>query len=418
MEHLLGLTGLLMIGIITLYLALRLPSLQLVLLVAFLVRAGAALFHFYVAPLPDGTADAITFERYAWEWSQGGLAAAFSHYPGIDTYFYSWLMSLVYSITDRSPLLLQSFSVLMGVLGVLGAWRLAREIWGQKTGRRAAWCMALFPAVVMYGALTMREAWFVFFLLTGLIGAVRWAKKGGFGPVVWSVCGFTIASFFHGGAFVAVISFLGIIGWQAGRRWLAGLARGRVRLVACVCVLAVSGALVFYVVSGISIPKLGTAGEMVSTERWMDYFQSRVYGGARYPEWTQPRSAADFVWAVPLRTVYLLFSPFPWDLREPSHLIGFIDGLFYLVLVVFLWRGRRVIRQSPEARMVFLILVPLVFAYGVGTGNFGTALRHRAKLAVGLIILASPRLPGFLIGGRRYGYLKQSGACPSRSVAH
>lgn len=393
MADLLGMTALLAGALITLGLAARHPSIRVVLLVAFAARAAAALFHFYVAPLPDGTSDAVSFERYAWEWSQGGLVAALEHFPGLDAYFYAWLMSLLYAVTDRSLLMLQAVNVLVGVLGVFVAWKLASELWGGRAGRKVAWVMALFPLVVQYGAIPMREAGFMLFLLLALLAVVRWQRHGGVVYLAGVFAGFLAAAFFHGGAVVGLLAFLGLVGWRSARQWAAGLSRGRLRWVATLTVFLVLGLLGGYVVSGVSIHKLGTAEEIVSTERWMHYFESRVYGGARYPGWTQPQGAADFVWAVPLRAVYLLFAPFPWDLREPAHVVGLVDGLLYLALAFLVWRNRQAIRAIPEARTLFLILVPLVFAYGVGTGNFGTALRHRTKLVAAVIVLAAPRLP-------------------------
>ncbi|WP_143613092.1 ArnT family glycosyltransferase [Thiohalospira halophila] len=387
-----------------------------VVLVAFGVRALAALFHFYVAPLPDGTADAISFEAQAWEWARAGLWSALSAFPGIDSYFYAWCAALIYALTDRSLLLLQSINVFAGVLGVLVTWMVARELWGERAARKVAWVMALFPMVVQYGALPMREVWFVLFFMVGALGAIRWARGGGATAMGLTVGGFVAATFFHGGAIVGLLGFFGVLGAGAFRRWWAGVARGRLRVVASLAILGVLGLAVAYVVTGVSIHKLGTAEQMVSTERWMFYFESRVVGGARYPEWTQPQGATDFIWAVPLRAAYLLFAPFPWDLREPALVIGLIDALFYLALVVLVWRGRRAIWNDPGGRMLFLILVPLIFAYGVGTGNFGTGLRHRAKFAGALIALAAPHLPR-LIWWRRSVPSSRSAAVPRELAA-
>lgn len=393
MEDLLGWTGIIIAVLATAFLAFRKKGLATILSVAFAIRLVAALIHYYVMPLPDGTTDAVTFEQYAWEWAQGGFVSAWGHYPGIDAYFYSWLMSLIYAISGRSLLLLQSTSLLVGVLGVYATYHLARELWGCRAGRKAAWVMALFPTVVQYSALPMREAWVVLFFVIGLIGVVRWSRRGGFLPVVGGLAAFMAAAFFHGGMFVAALGFMGLVAARSGKSWLAALTLGRVRLGATIVLVITVGVLVFYVASGMSVHKLGTAAEMVSAERWLHYFQTRAIGTASYPAWTQPDTPADFLWAVPLRALYLLFSPFPWDLQGASHLIGLLDGIFYLTFVFLIWRHRRAILADPAARSVLVVLIGLIFAFGVGTGNFGTALRHRAKLVVGLIVLASPRLP-------------------------
>ncbi|SDB62212.1 hypothetical protein SAMN05660653_03265 [Desulfonatronum thiosulfatophilum] len=73
------------------------------------------------------------------------------------------------------------------------------------------------------------------------------------------------------------------------------------------------------------------------------------------------------------------FSPFPWDISDPRHLIGLADGLLYMALAALLWRNRKIIWADPVARTV-LVLLSLVLVYGVAVGNFGTGLRHRSKL--------------------------------------
>ncbi len=63
-----GWVGLLLGMVGTLLLLMRYPQILSVLVVAFLSRAGAALFHYYVAPLPDGAADAVSFEAKAYDY--------------------------------------------------------------------------------------------------------------------------------------------------------------------------------------------------------------------------------------------------------------------------------------------------------------------------------------------------------------
>lgn len=395
---LLGWTGLFFAALMTLLLACRQKKIALILGVAFTARLVAVLFHYYVAPLPDGIADAITFERYAWQWAQGGFVSALGYYPGIDAYFYSWLMSLLYAITARSLLMLQSLSLLVGVLGVYATYQLARELWGCRAASKAAWLMALFPTVVQYSALPMREAYVVLFFVLGLICVVRWSRQGGILPIIGGLLAFAAAAFFHGGMFVAALAFLMLVAGRSLKELFSALSRRRLKVTAAIVLVIALGTFVVYVTSDVSIQKLGTATEMVSVERCFHYFESRVVGGARYPEWTQPHSAVDYIWAVPLRGVYLLFSPFPWDMRSSAHLIAFFDGLFYFIFILVIWRHRRNILADPAARSILFILIGLILAFGVGTGNFGTALRHRAKFVVGLIVLASYWLPFLRIG--------------------
>ena len=393
MEFFYGSISLLAVATITLVLANQRPAISLILASAFLLRTGAALFHSYIAPLPDGTADAVTFESQAWQWAQGGLQEAIGQFAGLGADFYVWCLSLIYAFAGRSLLLLQSISVLAGVLGVLATWKLALELWGERAAFKAAWVMAIFPAVVQYAALPLREALVVLFLVCGLIGLVRWARRGGLKPTVLTLCSFGAATCFHGGLFIAILAFLGLMLLQSVRSWLAGVSQQRVRILAFLSLVLALGLVVVYIGSGYSLPKLGTAEQMVSPERWFYYFTSRVQGDAAYPLWTQPQTCVDFLWAVPLRAVYLMFSPFPWDLQKLVHGLGLADGLVYLGLTILVVRNAKAVVQDRGARVMLLVVLALILAFGVGTGNFGTAIRHRAKLVPAVIVLASPMLP-------------------------
>ena len=96
-ESWLGITALVAIFIITLVCAMRWADIRHVLLVAFLVRAALALIHYYIFPLPDSSADAVTFERVAWEWSREPLGLQF-----VDdySYFISWLIAFFTGLLD------------------------------------------------------------------------------------------------------------------------------------------------------------------------------------------------------------------------------------------------------------------------------------------------------------------------------
>lgn len=401
MEHFLGFFGLLSVATVTLCLGLRYPQLRTVLLMAFLVRAGAALFHFYIAPLPDGGADAISFERRAWLWAQGGFGEAFSFYTGPHSYFISWIISLAYALTDRSLLLAQSISLLAGMGGVFLTWRLTLELWGERAAVKAAWVAALFPTLILYSALTMREAYVVFFLLLGLLGVARWVRQRNVKSFVLAVFGFTLAGFFHGAMFVAIPAFLALAGARHVQVCWQALRNLRLRIVPALMILLLFGTGTWYVVSGYSVPKLGSFSRMTDLERLAQRLPRASRDTASYPDWVVPNSPMEVIWKAPVRVAYFLFSLFPWDVRASRHLIGLADGLLYMALAALLWRNRKAIWANPPARAVTLVLLPLILVFGVAVGNFGTGLRHRSKMVAGLIVLAAPMLPYLVLRGRK-----------------
>jgi len=397
MEHLLGMAALLFVAATALYLALRYPQIRIVLLAALLVRAGASIFNVYVAPLPDSQADATTFELRAWDWSQGGFIAALGHFTGPDSYFISWILSLVYAITDRSQILAQSVSTLFGMGTVVLGWFLARDLWGERAARKAAWVLALFPTLILYSALTMREAYIWFFLLLGLIGVARWARHGGVWPATGAIVAFIGATFFHGALIIAVLAFLLLVLFRGVYRLLALLPR-RIPVYSVSAVVIAALAFCVYAATDISLPKVGTFEQMLEVERVLERAHDSTRDSAAYPEWTVPQSPIELLYKGPVRITYFMFSPFPWDVDSAFHLIGLFDGILYIAIALLLWRNRKLIKEDPGTRSIVFILTILILAFGIAIGNFGTGLRHRAKFVAALIALAAPRLPRIVWG--------------------
>jgi hypothetical protein len=396
--HVLGLAGLFFVAFLNLIASLRLPRAAKILWSAFGIRVLAILFGFYVMPLPDSGADAVSFEQEAWQLAQLGFFGVLAEFSGLSSYFISWLLAVLYSLTDRSLLMAQSVSLLFGMGTVFLGWLLARKLWGNKIASKAGWVLALFPTLILYSALTMREAYVWFFLLVALHGVVDWAKTGRFRAIALAVFGFFGATFFHGAMIVGAFVFALILLGNALIRIASTLSRGRVHPFSwVVLVLAIAASGVF--VSGtVTVPKLGSFDQAIDMERLVKRIDRSTRGlggedGAAYPQWTAPTSPVELIYKAPIRATYFTLAPFPWDVRKSSHLIGLFDGFLYTALVFLIWRCRKVIWEDRAARAIVLILVGYLLVFGMAIGNFGTGVRHRAKFVAAVIVLAAPLMP-------------------------
>ena len=109
--------------------------------------------------LPDSSGDAYWFEIQAYEWSQLGFPDVCIHLVDmiqlfeqmllwqnlIVLFLVSYLIAILYALTERSVMLGQSLSLLFGTLSVLMSWILAQKIWDNRTAIKVGWFVALFP---------------------------------------------------------------------------------------------------------------------------------------------------------------------------------------------------------------------------------------------------------------------------------
>jgi hypothetical protein len=99
--------------------------------------------------------------------------------------------------------------------------------------------------------------------------------------------------------------------------------------------------------------------------------------------------------------MYFVFSPFPWQIKKASHLLGVLDSLLHIFLVYLIFLNRKAIWADPALRIIFLILLAYLLVYGIAVANFGTGIRHRAKFIVMFILLAAPLLPKFTFSRKK-----------------
>ena len=156
-------------------------------------------------------------------------------------------------------------------------------------------------------------------------------------------------------------------------------------------------AVILIILSGrFDLPKIGNIYETITFEffvRVVSWQSSLENASSSYGSWQVPNSPIDMIWITPLKFIHFFCAPFIWDIRELKYVVGLIDGTAYLFILYVMWSRRREILQNPSAKAVFIVLIVCIFVFSLGTGNFGTGIRHRAKFIFALIVLISPFIP-------------------------
>ena len=153
----------------------RNPEIFNILFVALIVRIFVLLIGHYYFPLPDSTADAEKYESMAWKLGQEGFFNVINRFEGPDARFITWFIAIPYSLLGRSVMLAQSkFNFLeLDVFTLAGS----LQKYGIKTLLKVAWTIALFPSLILYSVLVMREVYMVFYFNCHTHGITDWTKK-------------------------------------------------------------------------------------------------------------------------------------------------------------------------------------------------------------------------------------------------
>ena len=393
MYNLVDLISIYLLISITLLIALQWPAVSKIILTALAIRFLFLFINNHIFHLPDSDMDAKNYEQLAWENSQGGFLNNFNNYQGPGAYFISFMIAIPYSLVGRSVLLAQSLSILFGIGSVFLGWLLAKKIWDNSIAIKVGWSIALFPSLVSYSVLTMREVYISFFLLLAMYGIVNWFKFSNFKSLYIVFIGFIGATFFHGASIAGLFIFIFIITLDSFKKTFRLLKNNRINPQILMIIIFSSFIFGLYLTNKIKLPYLQTFSQSINPSFLAETINLKVKGDGAYPEWTKIDSSIELVYKIPIRAVYFIFSPFPWDVKKPNHIIGLLDSFCYMALFYLIFRNRKAIWKDPALRIILIILLAYIIVYGVGVGNFGSGIRHRSKFVIGFILLAAPLIP-------------------------
>ena len=405
---LVGLSSIIIVSLVIIFLGMRYPKAASILYVALSLRILVMILGNYIA-LPDTTGDAYWFELKAYEWSLRGFPDVlfsigqcedcnvdFDKNTFGSSFIISFIIGILYSLTDRSIMMAQSLSILLGTLSVLLSWILAHKLWDNRTATKVAWFVALFPSLILYSVLIMREIYVCFFLLITFYNLVNWNHNGSLKSFFFVIFGFILGTFFHGGVFLGLLIFLIAVFLKNINKFIRKLFNNIIALKPLLVFLLIISAISFYGAKDLYIPKIGTLTDFDKIKKKILKKNIVTHrGDAKYPDWVIAKSENELIYKMPIKAMYFIFSPFPWEIKKTSHLLGMIDGFFHIFLVYLIIQNRKAIWVDPTLRIIFFILLTYLLVYGVAVGNFGTGIRHRAKFIFMFILLAAPLLPKF-----------------------
>ncbi len=291
-----------------------------------------------------------------------------------------------------------AMNLLAGSIGLVFSVLIVQQMWGWKAAKIAAWIFALYPFAAFNSAIALREEFAITAFIVGLYYLLRWSRNDSYFGVFIAAAFFGIATSIHPGfvgAFVGMALFMGVRAFRS----ITVLVRGKgitvselmntlgslVGLAALVGIITVGGGLSL----GKGITVGGEDGDDAIVEAIESRFQRDARGGSAYPSFLVTGDPFAQPWLIPGRMVYFHFSPFPWDISSPRHLLGLVSAFLYAFLFYRIYKGWPQLRKRPEHEIMLFMLLGLTFVFAVGVTNIGTAIRHKTKFLVLVVVMAA-----------------------------
>jgi len=300
--------------------------------------------------------------------------------------FYVLLNAFVFYIFGYKPIFMKLVNCAAGVLLSLVVYRISSLLFNRAVCTRAFVITHIFPSLILWSCLGIREIWVVLFVILTLYFTIRLKVMiSTYIDIVLLALSLIILSQLRSGTFLVLLISL-----------FPSLIISRSTRIIYSIGISIFVGLVFLVF----ITYVGVGQEFISDDPMGQMLEIKTDlsgGDAAYFTRDELKSVNNPVYIIPKGLVYFMFSPFPWQLTKGSRLVSFMDVLIiYLITVPFLFSTFRLIRyQYWEALPLLIFFFFLLFAFSMVEGNFGTAFRHRAQILPLYVLISSITLPLF-----------------------
>ncbi len=308
---------------------------------------------------------------------------------GWGMYYY---VAAIYFVIGRNPLAIQLINCALGAVTCLLVYRITMMIYPlPRVARIAAVITAVAPSMVLWTSQGLKESPIIFCLCLCTWLALRLCQR--FRLKDFAGLGLTLFGLYSLRHYAFYIVFVAIAG--ALLFTMKKLTPTR----------ALQG-IVLVIILGLSFAYLGASEvaqksfdlkTLQAGREWSAKVSATGYGGD--VDVTDSRATMSYL---PIGVMYVLFAPFPWEIRGGSQLMMLPEMLVWWAAFPFLFNGfwfmarRRLLSALP----IVIFTLGLTLAYALFLTNVGTVHRQRSQLLVFFFVFVS-------IGWERWRLAKQ-----------
>lgn len=296
----------------------------------------------------------------------------------------NYTMAAIYLVAGKSPFVAQSFFTVIGAATIPLVYFCALGVFQNKrVAKTSAIIATFFPAFIIWSGQLLKDGVILFFLVLVMTMVISAQKK-----FSWAGLFLIVASM------IAILSFRFYIFYMVTLAvtvaFTVGIQTSIKAMFQRTAILMVIGASLMYLgVIRIASVDLETYG---SFERVQISRTGMIQGGeSGYGAEGNVSTLGGAISALPVGFAYLMFAPFPWEMKNFRQSITLPDILLWWSMIPFLIYGlwytiRHRLRASlPILTFAFLLTI----SYSVFQGNIGAAYRQRTQIQVFLFMFVA-----------------------------
>ena len=340
-------------------------TLFMILVGGLMLRMAALYYDRNVARLPFNTADAQRFHELSVETANALPDVLLEHFTG----FYSQVLGVIYYIFGPYQFwghFLNISFVMLAATKLLDIADLMKLTLMNKKIMSFIWLFAPIPFLMSYALL--REGSIYYFVVLSIYYFLKWTKDYRLFNIVMAVLSVYIGSKYHEGLIAVAVPYLYAFIFYDRQK-------NKIKM------------------NGLNIACLTTAFILflafIGSEAGQEYIQktnAETGGGSAYLTNLKVETPLEFLFAGPIKAIFLVYSPMPWLNRGGMDIITFLlDSSLWIYMTYLFVKNYKTIDSRYKLLMLCIILGG--FVYGMGTLNTGTAIRHRNKMMAFTLIL-------------------------------
>jgi hypothetical protein len=305
---------------------------------------------------------------------------------------YTDFLGILYWTIGDQRLFSQFINVILGVWSIFVFYKII-DLFDFEDSKKLFFLIlyGLYPQNIIFSSILLREALMQFFFIYSIFFFLKWLMTNERINIYMTVLFVLLCSLFHSGMLISLL----IYGYMF---FFLDLTIHRFKY-------SFKRITLFFLCCGLSFTFIANSSSIL-TEKFsvfktdendsslIEKYQSNSgieEGGSSYLKNYEISSVADLIFFVPLKFIYFIFSPMPYDIRGIGDLAAILlDSSLYYFLIFKIIKSRKLIRDNlfrifPKIFFILFLVVSLGFA--LGTENSGTAMRHRSKIFPALIMV-------------------------------